>query len=67
VVLVVNEITPESRAALQDDYARLVISTPLQSLCRQVVDMMIAGVGKGMSDVSGQRFLQPDLFLPESV
>lgn len=67
VALVVNEITPESRSALQDNYVILSIATPLRVLCRELVDMMIASADNGPSDVSGQRFLQPDLFLQESV
>lgn len=67
VALVVNEITPESRSGLNEGYVTLVISTPLSRLCRVMVDMMVASVEQGVSDVGGQKFLQPDLFLPESV
>jgi LacI family transcriptional regulator len=67
VALVVNELTPESRAALLDGYLVLVISTPLERLCRDLVGLMSAAVSSGMSDMPGQYFLQPDLYLPESV
>lgn len=67
VALVVNEITPESRAGLQDRYVSLVIATPLRDACREIVDLMVAAAARGVSDISGQRFLQPDLYLPESV
>jgi LacI family transcriptional regulator len=67
VALVVNEITPESRAGLQDNFVTLAIATPLRALCREVVDLMVAAAEQGVSDVSGQRFLQPELYLPESV
>lgn len=67
VALVVNEITPESRAGLQDNFVTLAIATPLRILCREVVDLMVSAAARGVTDVSGQRFLRPDLYLPESV
>ena len=67
VALVVNEVTPESRAALSDGYACLAIGTPLQDLCRDVMGMMAETVRSGMSELAGQYFLQPRLYLPESV
>jgi LacI family transcriptional regulator len=67
VALVVNELTPESRAALQDRYLAMVISTPLPRLCRELVGLMISAVEQGPSLMPGQFFLQPDLYLPESV
>lgn len=67
VALVVNEMIPESRAALLDRYLTLVIATPLAALCRDVVGLMTAAVRDGPSPVVGQHFLSPDLYLPESV
>lgn len=67
VALVVNELTPESRSALLDRYVTLVISTPLGDLCRDVVALMADAVANGMSNIAGQHFLPPDLFIPESV
>lgn len=67
VALVVNELTPESRAALLDRYLVLVISTPLARLCAELVALMAASVRDGLSQVSGQYFLQPDLYTLESV
>ncbi|MDI3336831.1 LacI family DNA-binding transcriptional regulator [Defluviimonas aestuarii] len=67
VALVVNEVTPETRAGLQDRYITLVISTPLAVLCRDVVALMSNAVLNGMSDVVGQHFLQPELYLAESI
>ena len=67
VALVVNELTPESRAALIDRYVVLVISTPLATLCRDVVSLMCNAIENGMSEVMGQHFLQPEFFLQESV
>lgn len=67
VALVVNELTPESRSALQDRYVVLAIATPLATLCRDLVALMVAAVGHGPSEITGQHFLQPDLYIGESV
>jgi LacI family transcriptional regulator len=67
VALIVNEVTPETRAGLQDRYITLVISTPLAVLCRDIVTLMSNAVLNGMSDVVGQHFLQPELYLAESI
>ncbi|GAB4387556.1 LacI family DNA-binding transcriptional regulator [Albidovulum sp.] len=67
VALVVNEITPESRAALADRYLTMVIQTPLDEVCRDAVSFMIAAAQGKLADVTGQQFLQPRLYIPESV
>lgn len=67
VALVVNEITPESRAALADRYVAMVIATPLQRLCEDLVELMVSAVQNGGGPIPGQHFLRPDLYLPESV
>jgi LacI family transcriptional regulator len=67
VTLVVNEITPESRSALADRYVAMVIATPLERLCRDLVSLMVSAVETGARPVPGQHFLRPDLYLPESV
>ena len=40
VALVVNELTPESRKGLVDRYVTMVVSTPLDDLCREMIDLM---------------------------
>jgi LacI family transcriptional regulator len=67
VALVVNELTPESRSALVDRYLTMVIATPQATLCRDLVELMIAHANAGPSNMTGQHFLAPDLYLPESV
>jgi LacI family transcriptional regulator len=44
--VVVNELTPDTRAALIDDIVTLVISTPVQVLARRVVDAMLNAIGE---------------------
>lgn len=67
VALVVNELTPESRAGLSDRYVAMVIGTPLADVCRDTMEMMIATIRSGFVDLAGQYFLEPRLYLPESV
>jgi LacI family transcriptional regulator len=67
VALVVNELTPESRAALISRYVTMVIATPLQALCADLIALATEAVSNGFGTVQGQHFLQPDLYLPESV
>ncbi len=67
VTLVVNELTAESRAALSDRYASMVICTPLAALCRDLVDFMVTAKLNGMPATVGQHFLDPHLLVPESV
>jgi LacI family transcriptional regulator len=65
VALVVNEITAESRAALVDGYALMVIVTPLSELCADLIGRMIDSCLKEDDGVSGQHFLEPRILLPE--
>jgi LacI family transcriptional regulator len=67
VTLVVNELTPESRSALISRYVSMAIATPLTKLCDDLVTLAAAAVQSGIAPVQGQHFLQPDLYLPESV
>ena len=67
VALVVNELTDVSAAALHDRYATLVDSTPLPELCETLVSGMIRSIEEGLTDTPAQLFLQPKLFVPESV
>jgi LacI family transcriptional regulator len=67
LALVVNELTPESRAALISGYVTMVIGTPLARVCTDLVAFAAEAVRSGIGPVQGQHFLQPDLYLPESV
>ncbi len=67
VALVVNELTPESRSALISRHVTMVIGTPLSRLCADLVTLATDAIVNGFPPVAGQHFLQPDLFLPESV
>jgi LacI family transcriptional regulator len=67
VALIVNELTPESRAALISRYVTMVIATPLSKLCADLTSLASEAVRGGITPLQGQHFLQPDLYLPESV
>src|SRR5690606_35279003 len=67
IALVVNELTPESRAGLTDRYVTAVIGTPLDELCRDLVELMVQTVLNGPTQTIGQHFLEPRLYIPESV
>lgn len=67
VALVVSELVPDSRAALADRYATLVIGTPLDQLFADTVALMASAVHDAGQQVPGQQFLDPKLYLPESV
>ncbi|MBT8409981.1 MAG: substrate-binding domain-containing protein, partial [Alphaproteobacteria bacterium] len=67
VALVVNELTEESRRALSDRYVSMVIATPLDDLCRDLVTLMAAAAREGPNANTGQHFLTPQLYVPESI
>lgn len=67
LALILHELTPESRAALDDRYAEMAIATPLERLCQDTIDLMIAAIRQQDTATPGQHFLRPDLHLPESV
>lgn len=68
VTLIVNELTPESRAALADRYVGMVIATPLEKLCADIFELARQARAREPGiNLPGQHFLKPDLYLPESV
>ena len=65
VALVVNELTADSRKALAEGYATLVVATPLEELCDALVSAMVERTRQGGGP--GDRIFEPRLYLPESV
>ncbi|HEV7253973.1 MAG TPA: LacI family DNA-binding transcriptional regulator [Mesorhizobium sp.] len=65
-VTVCNEITADSRAALAEKLLTMVIATPLELLCRELLPLM-ARAAKGEAAAPSQVFLPFDIYLPESV
>jgi len=67
LAVVVNEITPESRAALADQVVTMAIATPLGPMCRELVALMIHAVKNGAAEAPGQTFLPFEIYLPENI
>jgi LacI family transcriptional regulator len=67
ITLVVNELTPESRAALISRHVGMAIATPLGRLCADLIALAAEAVRDGIPPLQGQHFLPPDLYLSESV
>ena len=67
VALMVNELTEESRHALQDRTVSLVIATPLRELCEELLAIMVHTKEAGMAETPGQRFLSAEIWTPESL
>lgn len=65
VALVVNEVTKESAAALREGYVLMAITTPLRTLCDDLVGHMVRSVREGDDGIAGQHFLEPHIVLPE--
>lgn len=67
VALVVNELTSESRAGLRDRVITLVEATPLPTLCRDLVALMVRAATEAGGESPIQHFLPPDLHAGESI
>lgn len=66
LVLIVNELTPDSRAGLRDQTVSVVLSTPIGQIADDLIGLMIAASDKGLSETPGQRFFPAQLWTPES-
>lgn len=66
LVLVVNELTPESQAGLQDQTVSIVLRTPVRAIAGDLITQMIATSEAGMSATPGQRFFASEIWTPES-
>lgn len=67
LLVVVNELTPESRAALAEDLVTMAIATPVAQLARELVGLMVGAIDRGLAAVPGQTFLPFDIFTPENI
>lgn len=67
VLMVCNELTPDSRTALADGTVLMAIATPLAAICREAVFRMVQTIRNGMAETPGQIFLPLDIHLPEMV
>ncbi len=67
VPVVVSALTPDSRAAMAEGVVSMVIDTPLEKLCRDLVAHMVDAVQGRMPQSNAQFFLPPDLHVAESI
>ncbi|KAA3448123.1 LacI family transcriptional regulator [Mesorhizobium sp. SARCC-RB16n] len=67
IVAIVNEITPESRAALADGIITMALATPLRRLCQELMTLMARAIETGCAKTPGQTFLPFDIYLPENI
>lgn len=67
VVLIVNELTEETRLALQDRTVSIVISSPLTAICEELATVIARTAEHGMAETPGQRFLPFQIWTPESL
>lgn len=66
VALVVNELTSDSRKALADRYLTMAMATPIEILSRELVQLMAKTKLQDDTIFTGQKFLEPQIYLPES-
>jgi LacI family transcriptional regulator len=66
-VMICNELTPLSRAALAEKTITMVINTPLRAISREVVRMMAQTLGAKSKGRVTDGFLPFEVFLPESI
>lgn len=67
VALIVNELTLESRAALQDRYALMAIATPIAKLADTLLDRMLQAAQTGEPAQDRAILFDPMIWIPESV
>ena len=67
VSVVLNELTPLSRAALADHLITMTLSTPLQLLCERLVELMARAVAKNDGELPGQLFLPFEMHISENI
>jgi LacI family transcriptional regulator len=67
LVVVLNELTPMSRAALADQLIAMTISTPLPLLCEKLVELMARAVSQKDTDLPGQLFLPLEMHISENI
>lgn len=66
LVLIVNELTPESQLGLQDQTVSVVLATPVRQMAADLIAQMIETSDRGMTETPGQRFFPVHVWTPES-
>ena len=66
LVLIVNELTPESQAGLRDGTLSVVLATPVRQIAADLIVQMIDAAERGLAEMPGQRFFPAQIWTPES-
>lgn len=66
VVLIVNELTPDSQSGLRDGTLGVVLGTPVRQIAADLILHMIDAADKGLAELPGQRFFPAQVWTPES-
>ncbi len=67
VALVCNELTADSRRALIDGIATMVLSTPLPLLASRAVDLLVRALAAPLPDVATQTLLPFEVHVSENI
>ncbi|TIX87922.1 LacI family DNA-binding transcriptional regulator [Rhizobium sp. P44RR-XXIV] len=67
LIAVVNELTPESKAALADDVVTMAIGTPLPALCKELMSLMMKSIESDATVIPGQSVLPFEIFVSENI
>ncbi len=65
LVLIVNELTPESQAGLRDGTLSVVLGTPVSQIAAELMTQMIDASERGLAEITGQRFFPARVWTPE--
>ena len=66
VPLIVNELTPDSQMGLVDGYVTMVVATPLSSLVKSLLELMVTAHLHPTAPVASPLFIQPQSIYPNS-
>jgi len=67
LIVVVNELTPDSRTALADEVVTMVIATPVRTLCTELMSLMTASIDRVEDVIPGQSFLPFEIYTSENI
>ncbi|MDB5556958.1 MAG: putative transcriptional regulator protein LacI family [Rhizobium sp.] len=67
LAIVVNELTPDSRSALNDGVVTMVLATPMGALCSDLLSLMVRAVDSTDDPIPGQTFVPFNIFVSENV
>ncbi|MGZ9718941.1 LacI family DNA-binding transcriptional regulator [Rhizobium miluonense] len=67
ITLIVNELVPESKAALMDGTVTMAICTPLPALCRELVAQMISSIEGNTQATARQTFFPFEIYISENI